>query len=93
MAIFELTEGSDAGKPFKTHGSDDVGGLGESYPVAARNLAELWQKGREPKGALKPWQNAENLAASTLGKNCRSREGFGADLINRIVHDGPLQGG
>jgi len=66
LTIFSNDKGE---KWFKTHGSDDVGGLGNSYPVAARGLAELWQKGKQPEGALKPWQNAENLAGAALGKS------------------------
>lgn len=50
---------------FKAHGTDDVGGLGKSYPVAARKLATLWQK--KPNGNyLVPYRNAESLAGSAL---------------------------
>lgn len=70
-----LTNTSDTEKKpwFKTHASDDVGGLGNSYPVAARKLAELWQKGTADPNALKPWQNAENLAGAALGKSFCSK--------------------
>jgi hypothetical protein len=58
------------GKPwFKTHGSEDVGGFGPNYPVAARKLAELWQKGGATEQTLKPFQNAESVAAAALGES------------------------
>ncbi|KAF2797951.1 hypothetical protein K505DRAFT_333832 [Melanomma pulvis-pyrius CBS 109.77] len=61
-----VPEHKDSKEGFMTHGTDDVGGLGNSYPVAARKLAEIWQKGQEEEGTLKPYQNAENLAGAAL---------------------------
>lgn len=55
----------------KTHGTDDVVGFGDDYITAARDLLSTWVN--NPKdlapGALKPYQNAENIAAAATGKS------------------------
>ena len=51
-----------------SHGTDDVGGLSDNYPSAARKLADLWKSGKAGTDTLKPYQNAENLSAAALGK-------------------------
>jgi hypothetical protein len=62
--------GRGAGVPLNggTHGTEDVDGLGSEYQPAARKLLQIWQKKQNVAGTLQPWQNAENLAASALGK-------------------------
>ena len=55
---------------FSTHGTDDVDGFGDDYVTAARALASTWMN--DPNSldpnALKPYQNAENIAAAATGK-------------------------
>ncbi|EJD37544.1 hypothetical protein AURDEDRAFT_173402 [Auricularia subglabra TFB-10046 SS5] len=49
-----------------THGTDDVGGFGNEYVSAAREFLDAWvdDPGSLDPNAIKPWQNAENLAAA-----------------------------
>ncbi|KAF2089452.1 hypothetical protein K490DRAFT_72221 [Saccharata proteae CBS 121410] len=60
--------GAAAGEPLHdgVHGTDDVDGYGDDYTVAARAFLNDWvnDPGSLPTNALKPYQNAENLAAS-----------------------------
>ncbi|KAI1780710.1 hypothetical protein F4818DRAFT_396558 [Hypoxylon cercidicola] len=53
---------------FKSHGTEDISGLKpDNDPVQqARNLAKLWQDGKQSDQTLKPFRNAESLAASAL---------------------------
>ncbi|KAL8799068.1 MAG: hypothetical protein Q9182_006164 [Xanthomendoza sp. 2 TL-2023] len=48
------------------HGTDDVDGFGDDYVVAARGLLDAWVNHKDDlaDGALKPFQNAENIAAA-----------------------------
>lgn len=49
-----------------SHGTDDVDGFGDEYVVAARSFLDAWvnhQDELDP-NALKPYQNAENIAAA-----------------------------
>ncbi|KAI9752549.1 MAG: hypothetical protein M4579_005586 [Chaenotheca gracillima] len=65
--------GASAGVPgrqdpdgFLSHGTDDVDGFGDSYVDSARGLLNAWVNDPdsiEP-DSLKPWQNAENIAAA-----------------------------
>lgn len=43
-----------------------MGGLSKTPHVAARQLAEIWQKGQAGDKTLKPFRNAESLAAAAL---------------------------
>ncbi|KAL8678715.1 MAG: hypothetical protein Q9186_004949 [Xanthomendoza sp. 1 TL-2023] len=51
------------------HGTDDVDGFGDDYVVAARGLLDAWVNHKDDlaDGALKPFQNAENIAAAATG--------------------------
>ena len=49
-----------------SHGTDDVKDFGEEYVVAARSLLDTWVNRPDElhEDALKPYQNAENIAAA-----------------------------
>ncbi|KAH8898318.1 hypothetical protein GQ53DRAFT_817596 [Thozetella sp. PMI_491] len=67
-ALAELPEIENTdpdGTTWKTHGTEDVS-LQGTYPVAARALADIWHNNKQTDGTIKPYQNAENLAAAAL---------------------------
>jgi hypothetical protein len=60
-----------------------VGGFGDDYVSSARELLSTWIN--EPDtldpAALKPYQNAENIAAAATGKSLAIRRSDGMKLI------------
>ena len=62
---FYLTSGHRDPAGFTTHATDDVDGHGKDYTSAARELRNDWvNHGDLGPNALKPYQNAENIAAA-----------------------------
>lgn len=53
-----------------SHGTDDVDGYEDDYTVAARHFLDDWVNHQDElaPGALKPFQNAENIAAAATGE-------------------------
>lgn len=54
---------------FRSHGTDDVIGYGDDYVDAARAFLNDWVNDKDEMhpNALKPYQNAENIAAAATG--------------------------
>lgn len=54
-----------------SHGTDDVVGSSDDYVKNARQLLTYWVEHPDEKdmNALKPYQNAENIAAAATGMN------------------------
>lgn len=57
---------------FDTHATEDVFGVtpGNNPPAQARNLAKIWQQGKEGNynDLVEPYRNAESIAAAAFGE-------------------------
>lgn len=68
MLAFRLRSCRENGD--QSHATDDVDGFGDDYTAAARALLDAWVNHRDDlaDGALKPFQNAESIAAAATGE-------------------------
>lgn len=73
---------------FTSHALDDVAIYGNDYVKAARLFLSDWAAKKFPDDALKPLQNAENIAAAATGQLLLSRPVAPAEKLMCLLQNG-----